>query len=201
MKHLKTQELKNSCFKGMVIYMNNVNIEDNRITKLSEAANIVYLSKNNCRITKNGDFIAASINIGDEEKKYNRVWLHRSFPYDMPWNYISVQDKDNEEIGLIRDINDFEEDEKALICSELYRKYYTPKIKKILSLKETRGASFWKCETDAGEMIFTVQDTYRSIARIGADRAFITDACGNRFEIESLSSLDKKSMRRLEIYL
>lgn len=179
-----------------------INTEENRITKLSEAANIVYLTGENCRITKNGDFIAAKIaNKDGEYTEQGRVWLHRSFPYDMPWMYISVQDKDGEELGLIRNIDDFDDESKSLICSELNRKYYTPKILKILSLKETRGSSFWKCTTDAGEISFTVQDTYRSIARIGADRAFISDACGNRFEIESISALDKKSLRRLEIYL
>lgn len=179
-----------------------MNTEENKATRLGEAANIVYLTGENCRITKNNDFIAAEITDADGTvKSYNRVWLHRSFPFDMPWNYISVQDKDSEEIGLIRSIDDFDKSQKSLLESELCRKYYTPKIEKILSLKETRGSSFWKCATDAGELSFTVQDTYRSISKIGGDRAYITDACGNRFEIESLAALDKKSRRRLEIYL
>lgn len=179
-----------------------MNTEETKATKLSEAADIVYLTGENCRITKNSEFIAAEITDADGSvKSYNRIWLHRSFPFDMPWNYISVQDKDSEEIGLIKSIEDFDECQKSLLEGELLRKYYAPKIIKILSLKEVRGASFWKCVTDAGELNFTVQDTYRSISKIGGDRAYITDACGNRYEIESLAALDNKSRRRLEIYL
>lgn len=179
-----------------------MNTEENKVVRLRDAANIVYLSRENCQITKNGDFIAAEITAADgTAKSYNRICLHRSFPFDMPWSYISVQDKDGEEIGLIKSIEDFDECRKSLLKEELLRKYYAPKIIKILSLKEVRGASFWKCVTDAGELSFTVQDTYRSILKIGADRAYITDACGNRYEIESLAALDKHSRRKLEIYL
>ena len=87
------------------------------------------------------------------------------------------------------------------VKEELLRKYYTPKIIKIKTLKETRGFSFWQVVSDAGELSFTLQDTSRSIAKISEDRAFVFDICGNRYEIESLSALDKKSFRKLELYL
>ncbi len=172
------------------------------ISSLAEAAGVVYLDSDNCSIFKKGDFIGAAIKDAEGgEEIHDRVWLHRSFPFDMPFEYISLQNKDQEELGLIRSIDVFPEDERALIRGELERKYFTPKVKKILTLKEARGFSFWKILTDAGELSFTVQDTSKSIARIGADRAFIFDISSNRYEIESLSGLDKKSARKLELYL
>ena len=63
------------------------------------------------------------------------------------------------------------------------------------------GTSLWKCNTDAGELEFTLQDTSRSISVIDGDKAVIVDANGNRYEISPISALDKKSMRKLEIYL
>ena len=119
----------------------------------------------------------------------------------MPEEYISVQNKDQEELALIKSLSDLPEEAAALVREELERKYYTPKLKKILTLKETRGFSFWQVLTDAGELSFTLQDTSRSIAKISEDRAFIFDICGNRYEIESLKALDKKSFRKLELYL
>ena len=171
-----------------------------KITGLFEAAGVVYLDFGNCRFVKHGDFLGAEISVG-EAKSYGRVWLHRSFPYELPENYISVQDADGEEIGLIRSLDSYDEEQKALIGAELARKYYTPKIERILSLKETHGTSFWKCLTDAGELSFTLQDTSRSISKVGGDAAVITDMFGNRYRIASLKGLDKKSMRKLEIYL
>ena len=172
----------------------------NNSVSLKEAANVKYLSPNEISFFRNGDFIGAKLNENGEEKTLSRVWLHRSFPFEMPENYISVQDSESEEIGIIRGLSDFGGEEKELLTEELSRKYYTPKVIKILSLKETRGYSYWKVLSDAGEISFSLQDTQRSIFRMG-DRAFITDICGSRYEIPSLEHFDKKSLRKLEIYL
>ncbi len=176
-------------------------MNENKYT-LADAAGIVYLSSENATFFKEGDFIGAEIKNEDGEVvRHTRVWLHRSFPFDRPNEYISVQNKDQEELGLIKDISAFDKAIAEIIIAELERKYYTPEIKKIMTLKETRGFSFWKVMTDTGEQSFTVQDTSKSIVRIGGDRAFVFDICGNRYEIKALSALDKKSYRKLELYL
>ena len=175
---------------------------EKNIYTLADAANIVYLDKSNCSFFAEGDFIGAEIETGEgERERHQRVWLHRSFPFVMPFEYVSVQNKDQEELGLIKNISDFDEETQELLKEELSRKYYTPVITKIMTLKETRGFSFWKVMTDAGELSFTLQDTSKSISKIGENRAFIFDICGNRYEIESLSALDKNSYRKLELYL
>ena len=182
-------------------------MSDNKnVYTLADAAEIVYLNKDNAKFFKSCDFLGAELTLPDEEgnlktEKYERVWLHRSFPFNMPEEYISVQNKDQEELALIKSLSDLPEEAATLVREELERKYYTPKLKKIITLKETRGFSFWQVITDAGELSFTLQDTSKSIARISEDRAFIFDICGNRYEIESLKALDKKSFRKLELYL
>ena len=182
-------------------------MSDNKnVFTLADAAKIVYLTEKNAKFYKNSDFLGAELTLPDEEgnlktEKYERVWLHRSFPFNMPEEYISVQNKDQEELALIRKLSDLPDEAATLVREELERKYYTPKLKKIITLKETRGFSFWQVITDAGELSFTLQDTSRSIAKISEDRAFIFDICGNRYEIESLKALDKKSYRKLELYL
>lgn len=182
-------------------------MSDNKnIYTLADAAGIVYLTEENAAFFKSCDFLGAELTLPDENgemktERFERVWLHRSFPFNMPFEYISVQNKDQEELGLIRSLSAFSEETAELIRAELERKYYTPKIEKIITLKETRGFSFWRVISDAGELTFTLQDTSRSISRLGEDRAFVFDICGNRYEIESLSALDKKSFRKLELYL
>ena len=168
---------------------------------LKEAANIKFLTPEEASFYQNGDFVGAEIKEEDGKKEYDRIFLHRTFPFEMPDNYISVQNSDSDEIGMIRALSDFDNKTQEILSGELQRKYYTPKITKILSLKETRGYSYWKVLSDAGEITFTLQDTQRSISKVGADRAFITDICGSRYEIPSLENFDKKSMRKLEIYL
>ena len=172
-------------------------MEDKRIT-LDEAAGLSYLTPDKISFAKKGDFPCAKLAEGTE---YDRVWLHRVFPFDLEDEFISVQTKDNEEIGVIRRLSDFETQTQDILRAELKRKYFVPKIKKIVTLRERRGFSYWKIETDIGEMELSLQDTYRSITKISEDRIFITDISGNRCEIESVSALDKKSQKKLELNL
>ena len=56
-------------------------------------------------------------------------------------------------------------------------------------------------ETDIGEMDISLQDTYRSLNKIGGGRVIVTDMAGNRYEITDLDALDRKSRRKLDLYL
>ena len=94
-----------------------------------------------------------------------------------------------------------DKEDSTLLREELERIYYTPKIRRILSMKERYGFSYWQVDTDDGEVSFTVQDTFRNLLRIGEDRVAVFDVDGNRFEIESLLALDRKSYKKIELYL
>ena len=178
-------------------------MNENNVKKVSldEAAGLIFLTPENAAFVKNGDFPSLTVTSGEEKKEYERVWLHLAFPFDLTDEFISVQDKDSEEIGLIRRLCDFDEETALLLKKELERKYFIPKIKRILSLRERRGFSYWKVETDVGVMELSLQDTYRSLTKVGTDRLFVTDIAGNRCEIESLAALDPKSRKKLELYL
>ena len=203
--------------------------------ELRGIVDIVYLSRDNCKITeKNGfiglraiidkpkDILAADdkdkkddakpeeapnpdIPEGKIEKVAERILLSRAFPFDMPWDYISVLDKDKKEIGFIRSLNDFDEPDRSLLVHELESKYYTPVIKRILSIKERYGFSYWKTECEFGEKSFTLQDTFRSIIKAsstdGRERIYILDVDGNRYEIPDVEALDRQSYKKIELYL
>ena len=169
---------------------------------LEEAAKIHRLDSTNAEFfTKNG-FLALKYKDGEEEKTADRVFLHRAFPFELLWKYISVISDDGKEKGVIYDINDFPEEVKSLIKTELERKYYSPTIKSIDSLKERYGFSYWKVTlSDERSLNFTMQDTFRNIIRVGEDGAILLDVDGNRFVIKSIAALDRKSYRKIELYL
>ncbi len=179
---------------------NTMNNETKRIS-LDEAAGLSYMSPETATFGKKGEFPCLTLKTDDGEENYDRIWLHRVFPFDLAEEFISVQAKDNEELGIIRYLSDFDDATVEILRAEMDRKYFTPKITRIITLKERRGFSYWKVETDIGEMELSFRDTYRSINKVGSDRAFVTDISGNRFEIESLEALDRRSQKKLELYL
>ena len=175
-------------------------------SSLSEIVNIIYSDAENSVFEQKNNFLALKIKILNnegiaEEKVYERVFLHRAFPFENKAEYISVGDKDGNEIALIKKIGDLKEDQQKFITDELERKYYTPTVLKILSMKERFGFSYLKVLTDTGERSFTVQDTYRSISRVNVTHIFITDVDGNRYDIPDVESLDRQSYKKIELYL
>ena len=169
---------------------------------LDRAARIIRLDSGIAKFEMRNKFLTLSLSEDGEEKTYDRVFLHRAFPYELLWEYISVLDQDKKEIGLIYNIEDFDSDTANILKSELEKKYYAPVISTIESVKERYGFSYWKVNTEDGKQLsFTMQDTFRNIVHTGEDSLVLLDVDGNRFTIKSVSSLDKKSYRRIEIYL
>ena len=174
---------------------------------LNEIVAIVYITKDNAVFEKKSDFLTLTLTAPNEEgvvetKTYERIFLHRAFPFDNPFSYISVLDKDNKEIGMISDLSVLAEEDAEAIRNELNRKYYTPVVKSIISMKDKFGFSYWKVMTDEGELNFTLHDTFHSLMKVdGGSRIFITDIDGNRYEIPDIEALDRKSYKKIELFL
>lgn len=169
---------------------------------LESAARIIRLEQSNAAFFMKNGFLSLSTCIDGEEKSHDRVFLHRAFPHELLWEYISVIGDDGKEIGLIYKVDDFDSDTEALLKIEIERKYYSPVILEIQSLKERYGFSYWKVRLEDGrEKNFTMQDTFRNIVHVGEDSAMIIDVDGNRYTLKSISELDRKSYRKIELYL
>jgi len=178
------------------------NTENKNEIMLEKAARIIKIDASNSTFEMKNRFLTLIHTEDGEEKTYDRVFLHRAFPHELMWEYISVIAEDNKEIGLIYKIDDFDEDTVKLLRTEIERKYFSPEISEIQNLKERYGFSYWKVKTaDGRHLNFTMQDTFRNIIRIGDDQALLVDVDGNRYTIKSITELDRKSYRRIELYL
>ena len=130
-----------------------------------------------------------------------RVYFHRAFPFELPDKYISVMDKDSNEYGIIRDLNDLDAEAREIINRSLERKYYLPVIDKIFEIKEQFGYSYWNVSANGEKLDFSVRDTFKSIIRLSDVKLLVLDSDGNRFIIPDYTKLDKKSSRKIETYL
>ncbi len=130
-----------------------------------------------------------------------RVFLHRAFPYDRPEEFISVLDKDGKEFGMVKALSDFPQKMRDILENELKRKYYCPVISKINKVTQKFGYTYWEADSNMGALSFSMHDTYSNIAKVGENRLVLTDVDGNRYEIKDYMALDRKSFRRIELYL
>ena len=169
----------------------------------------VTLTVDNARFYRSGGGLI-SLDLkgeGGEVEKFERVVAIRSFPITDPDAFISIREPDSAEhekgaeIGIIPDINDFDADSVALLREELDRRYFTPKILKIYSMKEKLGHYYWDVNTDAGKFSFVLRNAGANIRTLEDGRVLIFDIDGNCFEIPDTEKMDKASYKKIEVYL
>ncbi|MFR1518004.1 MAG: DUF1854 domain-containing protein [Clostridia bacterium] len=170
---------------------------------LSNIIKTTYFTPENAKFHDEGGFLSMTILPGEngEEKKYDRVFLHRMFPFEEPLRYLSVLDGEQKELGIIADLACFGEAEQKILLEELNRKYYVQKILTIDRLKDRYGFTYWDVTTPEGKVSFTLQDTQRNIIKMDEDRILILDVDGNRYEIPSISKLERSGYKKIELYL
>lgn len=167
------------------------------ITQSSALTDIGILTENDVTFYASDAFLGAKIRGTD----YPRVTLARALPFTLPEHYISVLDPDNKELGIVRALNDFPDEQKMLMREALRLRYFSPVIREIRSVKEKMGYLYMDVRIDGGERVFAVRDYSRNIRSIDAYRLIITDVEGNRYNIENFENMDTKSKRKLEPYL
>ena len=163
---------------------------------LAELSVTVWLTPQNATFYIKNDFLHIKT-----ESYEGRAFLCRQFPFELEWEFISVMNEEQAEVGIIKATSLFAEAGEDLLRTELSRRYYAPIIDKIMGVKERYGFSYWRVHTAEGNVNFTLHDTYRSIIRATGGRVVLLDVNGNRFEIPDVEALDRKSYKKIELYL
>ena len=144
-----------------------------------------------------GGFVTLTLR-GEEPGRYERINAFRSFPLSAADQYISLRDREGDEIGIVESLEDLAPAQAALLRDELDRRYFTPLIERVESLKEEFGYSYWTVDTGAGRRRFTVQSGKNNVTMVGEKRLVIVDVDGNRFEVADYTRLDRSVLRTLE---
>lgn len=167
-----------------------VKVERNK----GEGKDIKYLDNLDCEfeITEGG-FLRLRV----EGKEYPYVELYKAFPFTHSKDYIFVKDKEGVEIGCIENVNNYPEQIQELFKVELKRRYFIPKVLKILGLKETLGEYRWDVETDSGKVSFNTTRRRGNLIMIGDNRILVKDDAGNRYEIPNIEDIKSSKYRRM----
>lgn len=159
---------------------------------------IIYLTKDNAVFSKTkGGLLELEFN----NQNFKRVFLVRAFPFSSADCYISVQDNNNEEIGIIKDFTSFDDDTVTLLKEQLALRYFTPKITKILKVKDIDGVAYFECETDKGKANFSFRVGGEAVIRLSETRIIFNDQQGNRFEVADIAALSQKEQKKLDLYI
>lgn len=134
---------------------------------------------------------------------YSGVKVAPAFPITRPNSFLYVQDGDGKELGLLVDPRRLDRESQDILLAQADHAYFMPRITRIIRVEERMGMGIghWEVETDRGYNSFDVVSRSESVWYVGRDRLVIRDADGNRYLIEDLSALDKRSRRLADLYL
>ena len=165
-----------------------------------EMLKLVLLTKDNAVFSETpGGFL--SLKTG--EKEYPRVKVLRMFPFTDPARFISIREPDEKqkEIGVIEDIKEFPEETVKMIERQLSLRYFTPKITKIINVRDEYGYAYFDVETDKGECRFVIHMGGSDVVHLSETRILITDLDENRFEIPDILKLSANERKKLDLFL
>lgn len=139
------------------------------------------------------------LEIGIEER-HGPVRALRCLPLTQPSRYISIQDDEGTEIGIVADLEALEPESRKAILEELDFYYLMPRVLRIHKVENKNGIITWDLETDLGPRKVHVRDR-QNIRPLGNGRTILTDIHNAKFEVPAADDLDPKSRQWLEIEL
>jgi len=126
-----------------------------------------------------------------------------AFPISRPGRFVYFRDRDGKELGVLVDPRRLDRDSREIVLDQADQAYFMPRITRIIRVEERAGMGIahWEVETDRGWNEFDVVSRSESVWFVGRDRLVIRDADGNRYLIEDLGALDKRSRRLADLFL
>ena len=132
-----------------------------------------------------------------QEEPPVRVHAVLLFPLTDPEHYISIQDHEEKEIGVIENLRDLPRAAQDALREEFRSRYLVPVIKDVKEIASGFGVHTWTVVTERGERVFHVRGRTRNIQFLGGGRLIITDLENCRYEIPDYRRLPHRARLHL----
>lgn len=124
-----------------------------------------------------------------------------AFPVTRPDRFLYLLDEYDNELGLLADPRRLDRESRDLVIAQAEEAYFLPRITRIVRVDERMGIARWQVETDRGASAFDVVSRSESVWYIGRNRIVIRDSDGNRYLIEDIKTLDRRSRKLADLHM
>ena len=122
-----------------------------------------------------------------DDRSFLNVRIARAFPFTRVNSYIGLRDAADAEIGMVVDPSVLDADSRKVIEEELSRRYFTPRVEKVMSVDEQFGTATFRVMTDRGERRIVVRNLRDNAHALGPVRVLMTDSEGNRYDFPDIT--------------
>jgi hypothetical protein len=133
----------------------------------------------------------------EREKSYITVKPVWAAPLTRPNRYLALLDGKGDEIIVLPDPDVLDHVSREAVSRELFGRYLTATVSKILHARQEFGSSYWTVESDRGTRDFVTQSLQENAQWLSDTHLLLIDVDGNRFEILDTGALDEDSRKRL----
>ncbi len=149
-----------------------------------------HLDPATVRITREAGALCVTVS---GEPPYRKARILRVAPLTSPERYFSLRDETDWEIGVLRGLEELDDDSRCLAEAEIARRYVLPRILRIRKSRERFEIVEWEVETDRGGRRILTRDLRQSLLEPTPGRCVLTDVDGNRYDVPDISALDEHS--------
>jgi hypothetical protein len=137
---------------------------------------------------------------------YSHIILRRIMPLAHPFEYISVADHDNKEIGILKSVAELPSAQREIVTTELDNRYYSPEVLDVISVQDKLGYVYMELRLKNKKGVeykknCAIKDVSRNIRMLTETSVIIFDVDGNRYIVEDVKKLSRQSLRKLDAYL
>ena len=163
-----------------------------------------YLTPDMCRVHL-GTHAALHVTVVND-RIYGGVFAAYAFPVAYPDKYISLihsagDDKEQIEIGVIRDLEEFPPDQVDLVRKALHRRYFIHTIQSISHIGWKYGFVGLDVQTDKGPASFLMNWATDRAVDYGRQGKILIDVDDNRYLIPDLSKLEPSERAEFTRYI
>jgi hypothetical protein len=156
-----------------------------------DTARLRYLDPSMCRFYP-GNFAALHLEITGIWV-YGGVYAAYCFPVERRSEFIGIiqsrRTGDDLEIGIVRRLEDFPEDQAELVRAALQRRYFFHTIDRILRIGWDGGYVSMRVDTDKGPASFLMRWSNDRAVSFGRDGKLLIDVDDNRYLIPRVDAL------------
>jgi hypothetical protein len=102
---------------------------------------------------------------------------------------------------MLPDLERLGSESRQAVERELQRRYLTSRIRRLVTLRQEFGVTYWEVDTERGVRDFVVRDLQETCVWLSETHLLLIDVDGSRFEIPDRRLLDEPSQRLLDLVL
>ena len=124
------------------------------------------------------------------------VRVHRCFPWSEPDQFLSLRDKENQEVAMVTHLEELEPESRKALTGSLLEAGFVLRVTQILAVDEEVEIRSWRVETEQGPRSFqTKLDDWPW--EVPGGGIVIRDVAGDLYYVADPEALDEKSRKWL----